>query len=680
MEKETQRVFRKGKWICPQRLAGVKPTDVYEKQLRGERVDCPEELRNLHFRVRKRFRLESAVGRASVRITADDYYKLTVNGHFVGQGPAQGYPSCYYWNEFELTGLLREGENTICADVYYQGLISRAYQSGDGRIGMIAEVYGDGRCLVATDAGWESAFDKGYRPTHINGANTMFSEDYDSRAGLDAWTPCAEKRTDHVFSPEPAVPLQVYEKAPVSAQPLPGGGYLYDFGEEITGTLRLTARGRAGDRIRILCGEELEESEVRVRYRLRCNCLYEEYWTMAEGGGTFEQYDYRGFRYAAIIPESGAVVESVMAVVRHYPFDDHFCELETESEVLRQVWAICKNGVKYGSQEVFVDCPTREKGQYAGDLTVTSASHLVLTGDPRLLKKAIDNQAQSAAVRESLLAVTPGSFLQEIADYSLQFPILALRYYRYTGDRAFLRENLKVCEGILRHFGQYAREDGLLCRVTDTWNLVDWPENQRDGYDFPPEEGAEPHNVINAFYIGCMRQTERIRELLGVEQARESPRLIAAFQREFLCPETGLYVDRRQSRHSSLHANVLPVYYGFYARESEEAIGRFLAGKGLCCGVYMAYFLLKALCRLGRYEEAYRLIVSQGEHSWYNMVKEGATTCFEAWGKEQKANTSLCHPWGSAPVSILAEDILPYMPAVGRLRVGKGRKEKTYMA
>ena len=33
------------------------------------------------------------------------------------------------------------------------------------------------------------------------------------------------------------------------------------------------------------------------------------------------------------------------------------------------------------------------------------------------------------------MAVTPGSLMQEIADYSLQFPIIALRYYDFTGDR-----------------------------------------------------------------------------------------------------------------------------------------------------------------------------------------------------------------------------------------------------
>ena len=93
--------------------------------------------------------------------------------------------------------------------------------------------------------------------------------------------------------------------------------------------------------------------------------------------------------------------------------------LETNDADLKKVWDICKSTVKYGAQETFVDCPMREKGQYAGDLTITTAAHLVLTKDASLTSKAIENQAQSAAVCKGLLAVTPGSLMQEIADYSL---------------------------------------------------------------------------------------------------------------------------------------------------------------------------------------------------------------------------------------------------------------------
>ena len=266
--------------------------------------------------------------------------------------------------------------------------------------------------------------------------------------------------------------------------------------------------------------------------------------------------------------------------------------------------------------------------------------------------------------------------MQEIADYSLQFPILALRHYKYSGDKEYLRKCLETCDGILEHFGQFAREDGLLEDVTDKWNLVDWPKNLRDDYDFPLEsvmpKGSGAHNVVNAFYIGCVKQTEEICEILGIQREKKSVDLEKAFHQTFFNTETGLYTDGPNTEHSSLHANVIPAFYGINQPEEEKNIRDLIMEKGLCCGVYMAYFVLKALCRMGYYQEVYQLIVSEDEHSWYNMVREGATTCFEAWGKEQKWNTSLCHPWASAPISVLAENILPNMPEIGKIRYKKG--------
>jgi len=73
--------------------------------------------------------------------------------------------------------------------------------------------------------------------------------------------------------------------------------------------------------------------------------------------------------------------------------------------------------------------------------------------------------------------------------------------------------------------------------------------------------------------------------------------------------------------------------------------------------------LLKALARAGEYDLLYELIRCEDERSWVNMLREGATTCFEAWGKEQKRNTSLCHPWAAAPIPLLIEEIFGLTPA-----------------
>ena len=73
-------------------------------------------------------------------ITADDYYKLYVNGHFAGQGPAPAYPEQYYYNIIDITSWLQEGKNVLAVHLYYQGLVNRVWNSGDGRFAMAARL------------------------------------------------------------------------------------------------------------------------------------------------------------------------------------------------------------------------------------------------------------------------------------------------------------------------------------------------------------------------------------------------------------------------------------------------------------------------------------------------------------------------------------------------------------
>lgn len=653
-----------GKWICPESFASYVPRNVYHKEHSPKLYnESPDDPKNLHFLFKRSFNLKKADGRYTLRISADDYGKYYVNGTFVGQGPTPGYIESYFYNEFDVTDALRDGENEISAHVYYQGLNNRVWISGDLRMGLIADLYApDGALVVATDELWQYREIKNYLPATFFGERVQYTELYDSRIPDDEYRNAILKPNDDIiFYDKPARPLQIYEIEPVIKEALPSGALFCDFGTEKTACIKIIAEGKSGDEIRILCGEERDDSEYKVRFKMRCNCNYDDKWILAGGEDTLEQFDYKAFRYCTLVPSSPDVkIKKITAIVRHMNFDHNACTIEADSKVLEDVFELCKNGVKYGTQEVFVDCPSREKGQYAGDMTVTSGAHLWLTGDIYMLEKGIVDHARSAKICKGLMAVFSGALMQEIADYSLQFPLLLLRHYAFTGDKEFLASMLPVAEGMLEHFAQYAREDGLLDGVKDKWNLVDWPRNLRDNYDFnlikPIGDGA--HNVMNAFYVGSVLNVEEIKDILGISHSNEGKKLVEAFNKAFFRKDLGLYVDTETSEHSSLHSNMLAAFYGFIPEGYEESVAAHLMNKGMVCGVYMSYFYMRGLCRLGKYEYVYDLITSEGENSWYNMIRDGATACIEAWGKDKKDNTSFCHPWASAPITVLIEDLL----------------------
>lgn len=65
---------------------------------------------------------------------------------------------------------------------------------------------------------------------------------------------------------------------------------------------------------------------------------------------------------------------------------------------------------------------------------------------------------------------------------------------------------------------------------------------------------------------------------------------------------------------------------------------------------------------IGRYHDVFETLVNESEHGWVNMIREGATTYWEAWGRDQKWNTSLCHAWAAAPIPVLIKDIAGMVP------------------
>ena len=79
-----------GTWISNAALADLSPRNVFHKQLSPLPLDCSEH-RNQHILFRKSFHIDRDFSFAKIYISADDYYKLYINGRFVAQGPSPSY-------------------------------------------------------------------------------------------------------------------------------------------------------------------------------------------------------------------------------------------------------------------------------------------------------------------------------------------------------------------------------------------------------------------------------------------------------------------------------------------------------------------------------------------------------------------------------------------------------------
>ena len=660
------------RWYTIPEFAGAHPVDPYRRE-QEEPLKPVGRIQNLHVLCRARFDADPDVkegARIYLRITADDYYKAYINGNFAGQGPAPAYPEHYYYNEIDITSWIRPNGNLLAVHAYYQGLVNRVWNSGDGRFAIAAQIVSvrEG-CEQVTEPAWEYQISEAYSG-EVVGYDTQFLENFDSRLWDENWN--QPEHSSGIWKPmesagwadyqvclQPSQMLEIYERAPYILEKRGENKWFVDMGQEIAGSLILTARGRAGQAIRIFCGEELQE-DGEVRYEMRCGCRYAEVWTLDDGVCRIEPYDYKGFRYCSICADEGVELLGVVCRVRHYPFDETMCTLRTNDEALARIFTLCKNTIHYGVQDGYLDCPTREKGQYLGDALIAARAQAWLSGSTQLLRKCIDQFAGTLDFCPGLLAVAPGSLMQEIADFSLLYGELLLLDYQFTGDKEFLARYYPAVRKTAAYFHKYEAKDGLLEQVAEKWNLVDWPENLRDAYDFAlsrPIVAAGCHNVVNALYVGAVKTLNQIEQILGYASSLSWETLREAFLRRFYRPEKKLFADSDKGEHTALHSNIYPLYFGLAPEESRDTIRDLIMEKGLCCGVMLSYFLLKGLARNGYWEEMYQLLVNDTEHGWLQMLRDGATTCLEAWGKEQKWNTSFFHPWGTAPISVIIEEI-----------------------
>ena len=451
-----------GKWITDEEFFQLKPRNVFHKQLDRKNLPCNEH-RNRHILFRKQFFCDNISNNALMYISADDYYKLYINGRFVAQGPCPSYHFHYNYNVIDVSSYLKKGENLIAVHTLYQGLINRVWQSGDNRHGLILDLEIDGKTVVSSDESFKTSPHFGYSEMGICGYETQFLERYDSNAkevGFERvgyndsyWANAkVNEFQDHTLFLQKSKMLEFEFVKPISAV-VKENSVLYDFGSNYVGYLCVRVKGKKDNVVSVRCAQELNEDGT-LRYNLRANCVYEEEWILADGKSSLDWFDYKSFRYAELSLPKDVEILDVYFCVRHYPF-----KLKAKlkpayafNEDLRKIWDLCVHTQKYGVQEVIQDCMEREKGFYLGDGCYTALTNMILTGDDSMVRKLIDEAFSTEFITETLVTCMCCSFMQEIAEFPLILIYTVLWHYNYTGDREYLNKNYN---------------DGIICAINN---------------------------------------------------------------------------------------------------------------------------------------------------------------------------------------------------------------------
>ena len=116
---------------------------------------------------RKNFELDSKVSSFPIYISADNRYKLYVNGELVGTGPAKSDLFNWNYDSIELAPYLKSGKNTIAVKIWNEAEFRPEFQLTN-QTGLIIQGGNNVSQVINTDKAWKCIQDKSYEPVLVN--------------------------------------------------------------------------------------------------------------------------------------------------------------------------------------------------------------------------------------------------------------------------------------------------------------------------------------------------------------------------------------------------------------------------------------------------------------------------------------------------------------------------------
>lgn len=447
-----------------------------------------------------------------------------------------------------------------------------------------------------------------------------------------------------------------------------------DFGMEVVGFPGIKIRGGGIATIDIGYSEALDE-RGRV-FPTRQGIIQADRLILHGGRQEWTTFGRRAFRYVQLTfrnIDTPVSIESVFLTRIGYPLE-LASSFECSDSLLNEIWRTGAYTLSVCMQDAYEDCPLREHGQYPGDVRVQALMNYYTFFDTALVAKALEQFVQSQREDGLFNALWPSSTNHILPDYNLVWVMILHEYYLHSADLGPVQQlypNMRLLlENWLR---SQESENGLLTwepnpdvPMHEWWLFIDHAAIDKRG-----EVAA-----YNAFYYQALRDASKLAGALSnstdaLNWHERAGQVYRAFNDRFWCEDKGVYMDCNvndaRSDTVSVQTNALAVVFGLADVEKCRRIWEYLSSpqpRVESSGPYFDFYVLQALAKLDKANEALELIRSQ----WGEMLRRGATTWWEtfsrSWPEDAICPDSLCHAWSAAPTYFLPAEVLGVQPSV----------------
>ncbi|MEV0621846.1 glycoside hydrolase family 78 protein [Nonomuraea sp. NPDC050404] len=606
---------------------------------------------------RKDLTVAAGLRRATLRSTALGIVVPYVNGTRVGDDVLAPTWTSYRHRinvaRHDVTGLLTTGDNTLGAVVgegWAVGPLSweltRHHYSD--RPALYAELeleYADRTEVIGTD----ETFRAGDGPVRENGVYA--GETYDARRespwarpGFDDSTWAAARPHDWdlaTLRDDAAPPIRrIEELSPREIRRLAGGRVIVDFGQIISGWVRLTVAGQAGTTITLRHAELLTpdgELEAETLRKATATDRYTLRGSTAQAPETWEpQFTFHGFRYVEIdgwpgIPEA----DNLRAIVVHTDMT-RTGWFATSHDLVNRLHENTVWGMRGNFVGVPTDCPQRdERLGWTGDLNAFAPTAAYLYDVRAVLGSWLTDLAAEQAATGSVPWTMPDILAEPKnlptalwSDVAVSLPWLLYEEY---GEVEILRRAYPSMTAFMRQVEGLLDEDGLW---SSGFQYGDWLDPDAPA-DNPAGGKTDAHLVASAYLCKTTRELAATAGVLGRNADAEHFRALhervrQAFRDEYVTP-------KGRVTNESATAYALAICFGILDDDQLPTAGRRLAtliadaGHTIRTGFAGTPLVTDALTATGHLDTAYRLLLQTKCPSFLYPVTMGATTIWERW-------------------------------------------------
>lgn len=648
-----------------------------------------------HFR--KEFRLAEAPLKFVVHVSADNRYRLYVNGIQVLTGPAGGDVLNWNFDTVDLAPYLTEGNNVIAAVVWNFADRRPLAQISFGKTAFLLQGNTPQEEIVNTDTSWVALRNEAYSPherpvfgyyaagacERVEAAKYPWGwerPDYDDSewspavgrivaamkgaADYPGWQlvpspiPPMESDTVRISCVRSAENVRLPEGFPslrssVSVPANTEAEILLDSRVLHTGYPLLSYSGGSGAEITLGYAESLYENpEQGIKGNRNMTegkqfVGYEDV-VVADGGEgrLYSPLWWRTWRYLMIRVRTAGeplVIDDISAVTSMYPFRRESEFFSGDDPQLQDILETGWRTARLCAHDSYMDCPYYEQLQYFGDARIQAMITMFNTRDDRLVLGALEQGRRSLVPDGITMSRYPSSLHQFIPSFSLWWIAMGHDYWMYRGGEEYLRTLLPAWRSVLSWFGQYLRPDFSLDRIP-YWMFADWSGTPL-GEPRREEEGNSAFQDL--LYVYALQAAAQMENAFGsaamaAEYSSLADVISSTIRRKYWDADRKMFADTFSRSDFSQHVNVLAVLCGVIeGKEASDLVRRITEdGSVMPCTVFFRYYLQQAMKLTGNGD-----MFLDGLQIWRDQLALGLTT----WAEQPEPSRSDCHAWSASP-------------------------------